>query len=397
MENPNNAKPVRTPLREQISHHRRSIMRRIEYQRLKRIRKRSVPAYVHCKNCGEKLQGMYCHRCGQYALDIRQPFWKYLRQYFENVYQFDSKVWQTLYLLFRRPGLLTQEFNAGKINSYVHPLRLFMFLSALFFLFTFFILPDNAEDALGLQKIPKELQELRSPDVLAKLEAGMEETEYTEVWVASPHETLRGLESIVRIGEIPGRDTLRIGVPEFFVEKGYLLPVPGDTVYRSSTDPLLPVEARTLFGNTDEVKKIKREMMYERIVGWFAKWLPVILLLLIPVFALMLKAFFRKRHMRYMTHFVLALHLHAGLLILLSLLIAWALLFGLTAAAGWTTLGAFLLYMTLALHRVYGNGWIKSAVKTLLLYGIYLIFTIIILVTALVIVVLPIVQENGWW
>ena len=397
MEDPDNTKPAPKSLRERLRHSRRSIMRRIEYQRLKRIRKRSVPAYARCKNCGEKLQGMYCHRCGQYALDIRQPFWKYIRQYFENVYQFDSKVWQTLYLLFRRPGLLTMEFNAGKINSYVHPLRLFMFLSALFFLFTFFILPDNAEAAFGLEKQPRDLQELRSPEKLARLEARLDDEVFDQVWVASPYETLRGLESLVRISEVSGRDTLRVRVPDYFVEDGYLLSAPGDTVYRSSTDPLLPAEARTQFSNTDEVKKIKREMMYEQIVGWFAQWLPVIILLLIPVFALMLKAFFRKRHMRYMTHFVLALHLHAGLLILLFLLIVWALFVGLSSTAVWSTLGIFLLYMVLALRRVYGNGWIKSTVKAVLLYGVYLIFTTIILATALVILVLPIVQENGWW
>lgn len=63
---------------------------------------------------------MYCHCCGQYALDIYQPFWKYLRQYIENVYQFDSKIWQTLWLMFTRPGFLTNEFNAGKsIPTYI--------------------------------------------------------------------------------------------------------------------------------------------------------------------------------------------------------------------------------------------------------------------------------------
>ena len=133
---------VKGGLQARLEARKQALLRRIEYKRLKRIRKRTVPAYTHCKNCGERLQGMYCSRCGQYALDIEQPFWKYIKQYFENVYQFDSKVWRTLWLLVRRPGFLTQEFNAGKINSYVHPLRLFMFLSVLFFTFVFFFVPD---------------------------------------------------------------------------------------------------------------------------------------------------------------------------------------------------------------------------------------------------------------
>ena len=122
---------------------RKQWARHIEYRRLKRIRRKKTPSYSYCKNCGTKLDGMYCYQCGQYALDIEQPFWKYIRQYFENVYQFDGKVWQTLYLLFRKPGFLTNEFNAGKVSSYVHPLRLFMFLSAVFFLFFFALIPDD--------------------------------------------------------------------------------------------------------------------------------------------------------------------------------------------------------------------------------------------------------------
>ena len=79
------------------------IHRNIEAARLRRARRKRGLAYTYCKNCGTKLKGMYCHRCGQYALDIYQPFWKYIQQYFENVYQFDTKVWQTLWLMFTVP------------------------------------------------------------------------------------------------------------------------------------------------------------------------------------------------------------------------------------------------------------------------------------------------------
>lgn len=108
------------------------IRRNIEAMRLRRIRRHTRPGYTHCMNCGTRLKGMYCHQCGQYALDIHQPIWKYIRQYFENVYQFDGKIWMTLRLMFTRPGFLTNEFNDGKINSYVHPFRLYMCISVVF-------------------------------------------------------------------------------------------------------------------------------------------------------------------------------------------------------------------------------------------------------------------------
>lgn len=60
-------------------------------------------------------------------------------QYFENVYQFDYKIPVTIWHLFRRPGFLTNEFNAGKIASYMHPMKLNMFVLVVFFTIVIFM------------------------------------------------------------------------------------------------------------------------------------------------------------------------------------------------------------------------------------------------------------------
>lgn len=61
-------------------------------------------------------------------------------------------MWQTLWLLFRRPGFLTTEFNAGKINSYVHPFRLYMFISVVFFTLFFMVASSTAEQQLRRER-----------------------------------------------------------------------------------------------------------------------------------------------------------------------------------------------------------------------------------------------------
>lgn len=50
--------------------------------------------------------------------------------------------------MFTRPGFLTNEFNAGKINSYVHPFRLYMCISVVFFTLFFMLASDKANQAL---------------------------------------------------------------------------------------------------------------------------------------------------------------------------------------------------------------------------------------------------------
>lgn len=365
--------------------HKESLMRRIEYNRLKRIRRHSVPAYNYCKNCGEKLQGMYCSRCGQYALDPQQPFWKYIRQYFENVYQFDGKVWQTLFLLFRRPGLLTQEFAAGKINSYVHPLRLFMFLSALFFLYTFFIIPDADElnKSVSIQQQQASLHEY--VQIQPQMALHGDDIPHEDIWMIMPPEGLGEMEQLLRIDRRQGDDTLLVHVPSYLISDGLLLATENDSVYWSCLDPRIPSEVLASRDRSDEIYNLRLRMEYNKIISMLGKWMPIIQLLLIPFFALLLSLFFRKRHLPYMTHFVQGLHLHSALLIMLFLFIAWIQLFGYSGRVTWLLILLFVAYMTVSFHRVYQNGWIRSFLKSVLLYSIYLVIfwpllTIILLV-----------------
>ena len=51
-----------------IKDQREKTLKYLEYKRIKRIRRNTIPPHTHCQNCNEKLEGMYCYKCGQYAL-----------------------------------------------------------------------------------------------------------------------------------------------------------------------------------------------------------------------------------------------------------------------------------------------------------------------------------------
>ena len=392
-------KPEKTPTRwsvwrQRLRKQHTAMLRRIEYDRLRRIRRQTVPKYVHCKNCGTRLEGMYCHRCGQYALDTEQPFWKYIKQYFENVYQFDSKVWQTLWLLFRRPGLLTREFNAGKINSYVHPLRLFMFISALFFLAVAFFIPE-ADQALKSNE--KQLSDLKNPMILNALKneemtGGGTPDRDTVVWVANARTVFEGLEALVEVQEQTGSSTLQVRLPAYLIKEEYLVAVPRDSIFWSNEDPQRPA---ALFKH-DEVQQLHREMIYAKIIGWFSQWLPVILLLFIPLFALLLKGFFHRSRMHYMGHFVTARHLHSVQLILIFTVLLGGQWIDHTGNYALLLLLLYLLHMIFAFHRIYGESWGKTAVKALLLHGLYILVMASVLFALIIWLLLPLMQRSGW-
>ncbi|HXC07997.1 MAG TPA: DUF3667 domain-containing protein [Steroidobacteraceae bacterium] len=87
-----------------------------------------------CLNCGAVLTGRYCANCGQ-AADVHVPSTKELiHEALEGITHSDSRLWRTLYLLWFKPGELTQEFVAGRRAAYLPPFRLYLVLSILFFL-----------------------------------------------------------------------------------------------------------------------------------------------------------------------------------------------------------------------------------------------------------------------
>lgn len=386
------AKSVVGKIKEKIAGRKRLVMRELELKRLKRIRKKTRPAYTYCKNCGTELKGMYCHKCGQYALDVEQPFWKYIKQYFENVYQFDSKVWSTLWLLFRRPGFLTNEFNAGKIASYVHPLRLLMFITVLFFLFVFLKI-GNAVDSIEDKDIETFAEKLSGSsseefatlneyyDWYAYADSTDGKAEAARIAVVADSSDIAQYPKLFEILECTpaadpenaGQDTLvvRINVPEdLLAGSGYAT----DKVWNG-----LPLYEPA----RDSSSGWEKGYLIDKFLGYASKWIPIMVLLLSPVMAFVSRVLYRKSRLSYMGNFVYVLHLFSFFFIVTAVYILLATYLPAQMKIWTWALAIYtLVYTTVSAHRVYaGTGWIKDTVKSLLMW----ISFIIIIAVALVI------------
>src|SRR5437016_10929918 len=97
-------------------------------------RNRERPPLTHCENCGAQLRGHWCAQCGQPAIDYRRSFRHVIVDVLDSFLNWDSKFFATLGLLITRPWRLTNEFLTGRRVRYVHPLRLYLLASILFFL-----------------------------------------------------------------------------------------------------------------------------------------------------------------------------------------------------------------------------------------------------------------------
>src|SRR5438128_60320 len=95
--------------------------------------KDAPPPLSHCENCGTELRGHWCSVCGQPAIDYRRSFRHVIVDLLESFLNWDSKFFATIGLLIVKPWRLTNEFLAGKRVRYLHPLRLYLLASILFF------------------------------------------------------------------------------------------------------------------------------------------------------------------------------------------------------------------------------------------------------------------------
>src|ERR1041385_4721085 len=101
---------------------------------LKRRSKLPPQPLTHCENCGAPLTGEFCSQCGQHAIDYRRSIFRVLLDAADSFLNWDTKFLHSMNQLLIHPWQLTNDFNAGRRARYVHPLRLYLIGSIVFFL-----------------------------------------------------------------------------------------------------------------------------------------------------------------------------------------------------------------------------------------------------------------------
>src|ERR1700759_3028760 len=91
----------------------------------------------NCLNCGTILEGHYCHKCGQENLEIHENFGHMMNHAISDYFHFDHQFFHTLKPLLFKPGFLTNEYMAGRRVQYLHPVKMYIFISLIYFLLLF--------------------------------------------------------------------------------------------------------------------------------------------------------------------------------------------------------------------------------------------------------------------
>ena len=110
-----------------------------------------------CLNCGAAVEGPFCQVCGQENVEPEESFWGLITHFFYDLTHFDGKFFSTVKYLLFRPGFLTAEYTRGRRVSYLHPVRMYVFTAAFFFVIFFnFMSPVHQVDEMMNNKSPEQ-------------------------------------------------------------------------------------------------------------------------------------------------------------------------------------------------------------------------------------------------
>ena len=90
----------------------------------------------NCAQCGAHLEPSFsfCPNCGQKRITKGEKVGDIIKSFLGDYLAYDSKLALSLKPLLFRPGFLTSEYLSGKRTKYIPPLRLYIFISLIFFL-----------------------------------------------------------------------------------------------------------------------------------------------------------------------------------------------------------------------------------------------------------------------
>jgi hypothetical protein len=342
-----------------------------------------------CKNCHAPLVGPYCAICGQEQDSHRRTVRGLVHDFVKDLVNFDSRILRTARALLFQPGELACAYREGRTRPYVPPVRLYLFVSLIFFLILSFANLGILQVAVQIRGEAKFSSYIKSPYVV-KINPNSKIDSKT---IAEARKF--GID--LQPGKLePGAAPIITGDLRFFAPIGSVqsrLPPQTLEMISKARQRVAQKLTNTPFAGSDRVLQGVEHIAKDpaAINGPLTVWVPRMLFLLVPLFAAVLMAFYfrARKHYYYVDHLVFApnyfcaafviLLVTAGLVqILPGFIVAWLTLLG---------LGAYLL---IAMKRFYGQGWVRTTIKFAASMAIYLIF---ILGPAIVIVVLMSISE----
>ena len=278
-----------------------------------------------CLNCGTIVQGRYCQHCGQENVVPKETFWHMVTHFLYDITHFDSSFFLTLKDLVFKPGFLSKEYMLGRRKRYLHPIKMYVFTSAVFFLFFFSIF--SPETAVKMPDIEK-MSGAERLEELAPIEEKLKQDSTRYIIEGSWQKKLDKLKQMKdTLQPVTMQDFQDLGVKIFVLNiSGRLDKFNSYAAYDSSQKQLVSSERdgwflqRLVKKEFDIVERYQYnpEAAGKKLGESILHKLPYMLFVSLPLFALLLKLLYiRRKQFYFADHGVFTIHLYIFSFILL--------------------------------------------------------------------------------
>jgi type II secretory pathway component PulM len=329
-----------------------------------------------------------------------------VNEFFEELMEWDFRILRTLPAFLFLPGRLTNAYVQGQRRRYVRPLRLYLFTSFLLFTVLAFQSIEGLETVESEQAVAEAERALREARLDAQGSDADSLSAAASTTAAVDSQTLDVARRTMAAQGMSGdqiRSIQQMALQE--AQKGTqtareaLRRIMNDSLQRPDNVPIDAINwreqaARTLeTGDNDELRinigvadSTTNEQVESMLRTNGARALrnpkefvssmvdkgAYLMFVLLPVFAFLLKLAYVRQGRLFAEHFIFTIHIHA----FTFLMFACGALLGETSAP-WLSDAAFwiacspLLYAPVAMQRVYGQGFVKTGLKTLFVFTAY--------------------------
>jgi Protein of unknown function (DUF3667) len=350
----------------------------------------------NCLNCNAEVLGRFCQVCGQENIETKESFWSLATHFVYDITHFDGKFFSTLKYLLFRPGFLSQEYLRGRRIAYLHPIRMYVFTSAIFFLILFSFYQEASEKIVKINANEKPVAELIN-ELEGKKKFEMKNLPHLpdSSLVDSSH-----LEIRKRIAEIDNhililkKDSTQKGKIASLYDNNNSFEFGEDDykgaynvkAYDSIQNSLPPSKRKNFI-----VTRLQRQNLILKekygdetskvVLEKFRHMFPQMLFVSLPMFALFLTLLYvRRKDLFYVNHVVFTIHLYCATFIL----ILGSLWFG--SILGWAHLkteisnGIFSFLTMFYWYKAFRNFYAQSRKKTVLKYVLLIFLNIFLMI-----------------
>ncbi len=257
----------------------------------------------NCLNCGHNVEEQYCTHCGQENIEIREDAWHMITHAIADYFHFDSKFFGTMKPLMVQPGYLSKLYVEGKRVRFIHPIRLYIFISIVFFIVTLSEKKSHNQDEPAETSIDSK-NDRKSISNIERLEKELE----------SESLSIKERDSLVNLvfGEVKKAKSA-----DFTVSNRWLTKQDTTVNAYENRQKALPAGKRDNFVKHYIIRKNLDLKKYpnpgEKIKTEIKHNIPKMMFILLPLFALILKLVYLRCNKYYYEHLIYSFHVHSAL------------------------------------------------------------------------------------